>query len=141
MLGHFRDSWQAIKRRGLDLDREQFFQSRAEITRVTLAGEYVKSYGERLIANTLFEHDVDYRYERNLPRGGFNYRPDFTVLAEPATVIIEYFGVQGDPAYLANAETRSGSSGPTNADVMSSWSTHRLTSRPSTRTRSAAECS
>ena len=107
MLGHFKDSWKAIQRRGLNLDRNEYFESRVEVTRVTLAGEYVKSYGERLIANTLFEHDVEYKYERNFTRGGFNYRPDFTVfLARKSRVVIEYFGVTGDPAYLANAEQK-----------------------------------
>ena len=72
-----------------------------------LAGEYVKSYGERLIANTLFEHGVEYQYERNFTRGGFNYRPDFTLLAaRQPRVVIEYFGVTGDAEYSANAKKK-----------------------------------
>lgn len=107
MLGYFKDSWKAIKRRGLDLDRDEFFRSRREITRVTLAGEYVRSYGERLIANTLYEHDIQYKYERNFTKGGFNYRPDFTILVNRKPhAVIEYFGIRGDPKYLAEAEKK-----------------------------------
>ena len=46
--------------------------SRSSLPRETLRGEYVKSFGERLIANTLFEHDIDYRYERNFRWSGVN---------------------------------------------------------------------
>jgi len=107
MLGFFKDDWKAIKRRGLDMTREEFFASRAEVTRVTLGGEYVKSFGERVIANVLFEHGIDYKYERNFTRGGFNYRPDFTVLVNgKPRLVIEYFGVTGDPKYAQNAERK-----------------------------------
>lgn len=107
MLGHFTDDWKRIQQRGLHTTREEFFASRAEVTRVTLGGEYVKSFGERLIANVLFEHGVDYKYERNFTRGGFNYRPDFTVLASrKPRVVIEYFGIAGDPQYQRNADRK-----------------------------------
>ena len=105
MLGHFTDDWKRIKQRGLDMSREEFFANRAEVTRVTLGGEYVKSFGERLIANVLFEHGVDYKYERNFTRGGFNYRPDFTVLVNwKPRVVIEYFGITNDPQYQREAD-------------------------------------
>ncbi|QYJ04172.1 DEAD/DEAH box helicase [Nocardioides panacisoli] len=107
MLGHFTDDWKRIQQRGLHMSREEFFASRAEVTRVTLGGEYVKSFGERLIANTLFEHGVEYKYERNFTRGGFNYRPDFTVLVNwKPRVVIEYFGITDDPQYQRNADTK-----------------------------------
>lgn len=107
MLRHFMDDWTRIQHRGLHLGREEFFAARAQVTRVTLGGEYVKSFGERLIANVLFEHGVEYKYERNFTRAGFNYRPDFTVLVDrKARVVIEYFGVTGDPEYQRNAERK-----------------------------------
>ncbi|WP_344305173.1 UvrD-helicase domain-containing protein [Nocardioides bigeumensis] len=107
MLGHFTEDWKRIEQRGLHMTRDEFFASRAEVTRVTLRGEYVKSFGERVIANALFEHDVDYKYERNFTRGGFNYRPDFTVLAAgKPRVVIEYFGISGDPLYQRNADQK-----------------------------------
>ena len=64
----------------------------------TLGGQRVKSRGERIIANALFEHGVAYRYERSHRWGGVNYRPDFTIL-KPRQVVIEYFGMAGDPDY------------------------------------------
>ena len=104
MLGHFRDDWERIVKRGLHLDRDEFFTAQAQVTRVTLGGEWVKSFGERLIANTLFEHGIDYKYERNFTRGGFNYRPDFTVFANgKARLVVEYFGLAGVPKYDRNA--------------------------------------
>lgn len=107
MLGFFRNDWDIVVRRGLNLTREEFFESRSEVTHVTLGGEYVKSFGERQIANVLFEHDVDYQYERNFTRGGFNYRPDFTVLVGgKAKVIIEYFGITGEPGYRRLADQK-----------------------------------
>ena len=107
MLGHFTDDWKRIQKRGLHMSREEFFAHRAEVTRVTLGGEYVKSFGERLIANLLFEHGVEYKYERNFTRGGFNYRPDFTVLVNwKPRVVIEYFGITGDPQYHRNADRK-----------------------------------
>lgn len=107
MLGHFTDDWKRIQQRGLHMSQEEFFASRADVTRVTLGGEYVKSFGERLIANVLFEHAVEYKYERNFTRGGFNYRPDFTVLVDKKPrVVIEYFGITGDPKYQRNADKK-----------------------------------
>lgn len=100
MMGFFDDDWVALRHRGLDLTREEFFARQDAFTSVTFAGEYVKSRGERLIANTLFRYGVDYKYERNYTPGGFNYRPDFTILAGPKPrVVIEYFGLVGDAKY------------------------------------------
>lgn len=107
MLGHFTDDWKRIQQRGLHMSRDEFFASRAEVTKVTLGGEYVKSFGERLIANVLFEHGVEYKYERAYNRGGFNYRPDFTILAnKKPRVVVEYFGISGDPEYQRNADRK-----------------------------------
>ena len=107
MLRHFKDDWTAIVKRGLHLDREAFLVSKAAITKVTLGGEYVKSYGERVIANALFANNVNYKYERNFTRGGFNYRPDFTVVDGGTTrLVIEYFGVTNDAEYERNAQQK-----------------------------------
>lgn len=108
MLGFFEDDWNRIVKRGLHLDRDEFFEIHAGATKVTLGGDWVKSSGERLIANTLFTHGIDYKYERNFTKGGFNYRPDFTIFAGgKARVIVEYFGLKGDAAYDAkSAEKR-----------------------------------
>lgn len=65
----------------------------------TFDGTPVKSRGERLIANTLFEWSVDYQYEQNHFWKGQTYRPDFTVPLPGVGLIIEYFGLAGDPRY------------------------------------------
>jgi DNA helicase-4 len=66
----------------------------------------VKSRGEKLIANALFEHGVEYQYERNFPWDG-NYRPDFTIRAgSRGGVIVEYFGLKGDADYDQMSEDK-----------------------------------
>lgn len=107
MLGHFTDDWKRILLRGVNLSKDEFFAARSETAKVTLAGEYVKSAGERFIANLLFENDVDYRYECAYLKGGFNYRPDFTVFhGKKPVAVIEYFGITGDPEYVSEADRK-----------------------------------
>ncbi|WP_342835826.1 UvrD-helicase domain-containing protein [Candidatus Lucifugimonas marina] len=100
MLGHFRHDWDRIIEGGYLKDREDMIAFRRSLPRVSMKGEAVKSYGEKLIADYLFEHDVDYNYEQNYMWGGRNYRPDFTVFGpNNSRIVIEYFGMQGDPEY------------------------------------------
>lgn len=100
MLAHFRDDWERIVEGRHDQSKEEFLRFRRSLPHFSLRGEQVKSYGEKLIANFLFEHDITYKYERNYWWNGVNYRPDFTVFkTEKSGVIIEYFGLTGDPDY------------------------------------------
>lgn len=100
MLEHFRGDWERIVEGHFDLSKEEFLQYRRSLSKQSLRGEYVKSFGEKLIADFLFEHDVAYKYERNYRWGEINYRPDFTIFITPESgVIIEYFGLKGDPDY------------------------------------------
>lgn len=100
MLSHFRDDWEQIVTGGFQLTMDELLDYRRKLPRESLKGDYIKSFGEKLIANTLYEHDVDYRYERNFRWDDFNYRPDFTIPFKPkGGVIIEYFGLQGDADY------------------------------------------
>lgn len=100
MLAHFRDDWERIVEGHHDQSKEEFLRFRRSLPHFSLRGEQVKSYGEKLIANFLFEHDITYKYERNHWWNGINYRPDFTVFkTEKSGVIIEYFGLTGDPDY------------------------------------------
>ena len=62
----------------------------------TLRGEHVRSLGERIIADFLLTHHVDYKYEAkaswaDIGTGRTAYHPDFTLLATGAS--IEYWGV------------------------------------------------
>jgi DNA helicase-4 len=99
MLAHFRVDWDRISEGGYDLAMDEFLAGRRSLPRETLAGETVKSFGERLIANGLFEHDVRYAYERSVRWNGINYRPDFTIPTATGGVVVEYFGLEGEPDY------------------------------------------
>lgn len=100
MLAHFREDWDRIVEGCYDKSKEELLQFRRSLPRESLGGEYVKSFGEKVIADFLFEHDIAYKYERNHWWSGVNYRPDFTIFQTPKTgVIIEYFGRKGDNDY------------------------------------------
>lgn len=100
MLAHFRDDWEQIVGGRFQLTMDEFLAHRRALPRESLRGEYVKSYGEKVIANALFEHDIEYKYERNFRWNGVNYRPDFTIFTGPRSgTIVEYFGFEGDADY------------------------------------------
>ncbi len=106
MLGHFRTDWERLALAGLTLSREEGLSFRRALAAETLKGDYVKSFGEKAIANFLFEHDVPYDYERNHWWNGRNYRPDFTIFQGGRSAVIEYFGLTGDPDYNDQAEAK-----------------------------------
>lgn len=104
MLEHFREDWESIAAGGYDKGKEELLLFRRSLPKQSLGGEYVKSYGEKSIADFLFEHDISYKYERSHWWDGINYRPDFTVFKSEQQgkrkgVVIEYFGLHGDPDY------------------------------------------
>lgn len=101
MLLHFKGNWEAIETGGHNLSEEQQLIYRRSLPNQTLNNEYVKSYGEKVIANILFEHDIEYTYEKYFKwKDGTPYRPDFTVYTSDGNpVIIEYLGLAGDPEY------------------------------------------
>jgi hypothetical protein len=75
----------------------------------TKKGELVRNRAECLIANTLFDLNIPYRYECavKLADGG-NVYPDFTIL-HPKTFEIfylEFFGKMDDPSYAISAFSR-----------------------------------
>ncbi len=104
MLAHFREDWEHIVQGRYDQDREELLRYRRSLPRESIGGDYVKSYGEKLIADFLFEHDIPYKYERNHWWNRVNYRPDFTIFTseqrgKESGIIIEYFGLAGDSDY------------------------------------------
>lgn len=61
----------------------------------TINGEYVKSEGELNIANYLYRHGIEYKYEELYPYtvGGYrSYKPDFTIFNYDLPIYVEYFG-------------------------------------------------
>ena len=107
MLEHFRADWERIVLGGYDKEKRDLIQFRRSLPNVSLRGEYVKSHGEKLIADFLFEHDIPYKYERNYWWNGVNYRPDFTIFQSAKSgIIVEYFGLRGDPDYDEQMEEK-----------------------------------
>jgi DNA helicase-4 len=100
MTAAFREDWERIILGGYDKSPEEMLRYRRSLPREGIDGNYYKSFGEKLIADFLFEHDIEYKYERNFWWNGINYRPDFTILTgEKQGIVIEYFGLEGDPDY------------------------------------------
>jgi len=100
MLAYFREDWVRIVEEGYDKSPEELLKYRRSLPRESLRGEPVKSYGEKAIADFLFEHAVPYWYEHNHGWGKNTYRPDFTIPKDAKSgVVIEYFGLAGDPDY------------------------------------------
>ncbi len=66
---------------------------------VTIKGELVKSVGECIIANFLFTHGIEYKYEKvytELVDDKKIYKPDFTIELLNEEVYIEYFGLNDE---------------------------------------------
>ena len=107
MLAHFREDWERIVDGRYDQSKSEFLRFRRSLRTESINGDYIKSYGEKVIANFLFEHGIQYKYEQNFWWNGINYRPDFTL---PQTlksgVIIEYFGLKGEADYDEMSEQK-----------------------------------
>ena len=100
MLAYFQGTWERIVAGRYDKSKEELLQYRRSLEGESMNGDKIKSYGEKVIANFLFEHDIPYKYERSYSWSGINYRPDFTIFKTTnSNVIIEYFGLKGDADY------------------------------------------
>ncbi|MBD2354465.1 UvrD-helicase domain-containing protein [Tolypothrix sp. FACHB-123] len=100
MMAHFREDWERILSGGYDKSPEEMLRYRRSLPKEGIDGTYFKSFGEKLIGDFLFEHDIKYKYEQNFWWDGINYRPDFTIITgDNQGVVIEYFGLEGDPDY------------------------------------------
>ncbi len=111
-LYHSPDIWQEIKdylynffkndnNKGNDIDKYWSFESDANrylylrnLKYVTLNGENVKSNGEKWIADFLFEHNINYGYEKLLGKIDDRlYKPDFKIYANKKEYCIEHWGI------------------------------------------------
>jgi len=104
MMSQFKDDWEEVTKAGFDFSPEKLYRFQKNLARETLRGEYVKSHGEKVIANFLFEHGIPYNYEKaHYWKKGAIYRPDFTLLPSSGLIkkgiIVEYFGLTGDQDY------------------------------------------
>lgn len=76
-----------------------------DLSQITLQGEIVKSHGEKYIADFLFEHGIDYQYEKiiifsknekealNIDDDWNIYRPDFYIKQAEKEFYLEHWGV------------------------------------------------
>ncbi len=107
MLAHFREDWERIVAGHSRMTMSEALAHYLTLPHETLKGHDVKSRGEKLIADVLFEHGVEYHYERNFYWKDDNYRPDFTIPREPRSdLIIEYFGLEGNADYDERSEQK-----------------------------------
>ena len=79
MLGRYRDDWERVVAGSFHLSMDEMLHHRRGLPSESQNRDYVKSYGQKVIANALFEHAVEYRYELSHRWDGINYRPDFTI--------------------------------------------------------------
>ena len=99
MLSYFRQDWEKIAQGGFNLSPSEMLEFRRNAIKFGLDGRYFKSYGEKKIADIMFEHGIPYEYEKVFYWNNTKYRPDFTIKLKDSIIIIEYFGLKGTPDY------------------------------------------
>jgi len=86
--------------------KKDFVNFRKEKKEITLNNEKVKSDGEKIIADFLFEYDINYSYEKSwnwksklkpaLTESDKSYRPDFSLFVnhdKNPDIVIEHWGI------------------------------------------------
>lgn len=96
MMEFFRKELEEVESIGRDLLPDEYLQFRRTLELMTLRGERVKSNGEKFIADFLFEHGIEYKYERAWVwrsnfLDGLTYKPDFSILANGKDYILEHW--------------------------------------------------
>ena len=102
MESHFKADWAKILKGKFNVPPEEMLKFHRALPHETLNGDRVKSYGEKLIGDFLFEYDIAYKYEKYFKWGKTAYRPDFAILKTGSMargIVIEYFGLDGEPDY------------------------------------------
>jgi DNA helicase IV len=98
----FRRELEQLDRLGSNLSKEEYVAFRRSMADYTLAGETVKSNGEKFIADYLFEHAIAYKYEKVWSWDkqdrlhGTAYRPDFSIIDGGQDVILEHWAINPD---------------------------------------------
>lgn len=101
MIEFFRKELEQIETIGRDLPPQEYLIFRRALQHISLKGDRVKSNGEKFIADFLFEHNIEYRYERpwawNTPLlGGATYKPDFSIISGGNDYILEHWAIDPD---------------------------------------------
>ena len=97
----YRYFWKEItplEKEKINLSPQEYYVYRRSLKDISLRGEQIKSTGEKWIADFLFEHGVEYQYERTLNWSGRPYRPDFVLEQgeKGRVIVIEHWGVDPD---------------------------------------------
>lgn len=98
MIEFFRKELEQIESIGRDLSPGEYQIFRRSLELVTLRGERVKSNGEKFIADFLFEHGIEYRYEKPWAwkadfLDGSIYKPDFSIVSGGHDFILEHWAI------------------------------------------------
>lgn len=98
MIDFFRKELEEIENIGRDLPPQEYLHFRRSLKQVTLKGQRVKSNGEKFIADYLFEHGIEYTYEKVWDWNtsfldNIAYKPDFSILANGNDVILEHWAI------------------------------------------------
>lgn len=101
MVDFFRQELEQIQDLGRDLPPNEYMIFRRSLELVTLDGKRVKSNGEKYIADFLFEHGIEYRYERPWAwkadfLDGSVYKPDFSIVHGGYDYILEHWAIEPD---------------------------------------------
>lgn len=101
MVEFFRQELEQIESIGRDLPPDEYRIFRRSLEYVTLKGERVKSNGEKFIADFLFEHGIEYRYEKPWAwkvsfLDGSVYKPDFSIIFGGRDFILEHWAIDPD---------------------------------------------
>ena len=136
MLAYFRRDWSRIVERGDNLSAADQVAYRRHLQDVSIKGDFVKSYGEKVIANVLFTNGIAgdgrtpesyYGYEHDVRWNGRTTSPTSRSTTRPSSAASS----SSTSASKVNPTTTrrarpSVSSGP--SETKSSWSTSRATS-------------
>lgn len=100
MLSHFQDDWGQIVKGGFHLPVPELIPHRSSLPRETLAGDFVESLGEKIIANTLFKNDIEYKYGRKIyGNRETSEKKYFSIYQGKAKAIIYFFDLAGDDGF------------------------------------------
>lgn len=89
----------------VDGNKKWFFEDR--LIHRTLKGHLVRSKSELVIANRLFEKNIDYEYEKELTLDGQRRSPDFTITTLAGdTLYWEHCGMMGYSSYKERWEQK-----------------------------------
>ena len=104
LVEFFRKELTEIERIGRDLPPGEYFSFRRSLEHITLKSEWVKSNGEKFIADFLFEHGIPYTYEKvwewkpDFLGSKTPYKPDFSILMNGKDYVLEHWALDpGDP--------------------------------------------